>query len=215
MSFASLGQGDELSETTVLSSSAKRRLRIVECVIDLLGTQGGSAVSHRAIDDMLVLPNGTTSNFFRTKTALLGAAYDRIAELDLIEVDRALAAAQNAPKSDVSGSQIIAKTIEAWVGSEEGLIRHRARLEIDLLASYWSDLAPIVLHHRNEVTKLVAQFLAILGLDDTWEKARMLHVITDGLIFDQAIHKYDGHRLSLETIGESLSSMLLSWRTAD
>ena len=204
-----------MSETTVLSSTAKRRLRIVECVIDLLGTQGGSAVSHRAIDDMLVLPNGTTSNFFRTKTALLGAAYDRIAELDLIEIDRALLAAQSAAISNTSGAQIIAKTIGAWVSSEEGLIRHRARLEIDLLASYWSDLAPIVIHHRNEVTKLVAQLLGTLELDDTWEKARMLHVITDGLIFDQAIHKYDGHRPSLEAICESLSSMLLSWRVAD
>ena len=164
---------------------------------------------------MLVLPNGTTSNFFRTKTALLGAAYDRITELDLIEVDRALAAAHSAASANITGSQIITKTIEAWVGSEAGLIRHRARLEIDLLASYWSDLAPVVLHHRNEVTKLVAQFLAILGLDDTWEKARMLHVVTDGLIFDQAIHKYDGNRLSLETICETLSAMLLSWRRSD
>lgn len=181
-------------------------------MIDLLGTQGGSAVSHRAIDDMLVLPNGTTSNFFRTKTALLGAAYDRITELDMVEVNRALIAAESATALKVSGSQIIMATIEAWVGNEEGLIRHRARLEIDLLASYWSDLEPVVLHHRNEVTKLVAQFLAILGLDDTWEKARMLHVVTDGLIFDQAVHKYDGNRLSPATISESLSSMLLSWQ---
>ncbi len=197
----------------MLSSSAKRRLKIVECVIDLLGTQGGSAVSHRAIDDMLVLPNGTTSNFFRTKTALLGAAYDRIAELDRIELDRGLYEAQNTKYSNLTGSEILTTMIASWVGGEDGLIRHRARLEIDLLASYWSDLAPIVLHHRNEITKLVAQFLSILGLDDTWEKARMLHVVTDGLIFDQAIHKYDGGQiLSIETIGDSLSSMLVAWR---
>ena len=49
----------------------------------VLAADGARGLTHRAVDREAGLPEGTTSNFFRTREALLAASVRRHAELDV------------------------------------------------------------------------------------------------------------------------------------
>jgi len=51
----------------------------------VLADHGGRGLTHRAVDQAAGLPPGTTSNYARTREALLTLALTRIAELDATE----------------------------------------------------------------------------------------------------------------------------------
>ncbi|MGC4935526.1 TetR/AcrR family transcriptional regulator [Gordonia sp. DT30] len=55
-----------------------RRLLIADAAIELAAAGGNHAVTHRAIDQHLGLPNGSTSYYFRTRGTLIAAAADRL-----------------------------------------------------------------------------------------------------------------------------------------
>jgi DNA-binding transcriptional regulator YbjK len=59
------------------------RARLVgDAAIAVLAEQGARGLTHRAVDAAAGLPTGTTSNYARTRVALLTLALARIAELD-------------------------------------------------------------------------------------------------------------------------------------
>lgn len=60
-----------------------RRTRVIDAAIAIIGEGGGTReLSHRRIDRRLDIPEGSTSNYFRTRGALLDAVVERLAELD-------------------------------------------------------------------------------------------------------------------------------------
>ncbi|TQM85550.1 TetR family transcriptional regulator [Saccharothrix saharensis] len=63
--------------------------RALDAAIDLVGTQGLRALTHARVDDRAGLAKGSTSNYFRTRQALLTGVVGRLAELDLARVDLA------------------------------------------------------------------------------------------------------------------------------
>lgn len=52
------------------------RARIVAAALELLGTEGARALTHRRVDARAGLPEGSTSNHFRTRAALIEGASD-------------------------------------------------------------------------------------------------------------------------------------------
>jgi DNA-binding transcriptional regulator YbjK len=53
---------------------------LLDSAIALLGTRGIRQLTHRAVDAAAGLPAGSTSNYFRTREALIAAIVDRFAE---------------------------------------------------------------------------------------------------------------------------------------
>lgn len=66
---------------------ASVRDRVLQAAVDLLGTQGLKALTHRRIDTAAGVPAGSTSNYFRTRDALLTGVADAILERDLAGLD--------------------------------------------------------------------------------------------------------------------------------
>ncbi|MER5759959.1 TetR/AcrR family transcriptional regulator, partial [Streptomyces sp. NPDC002082] len=64
-----------------------RRTLIADSAIELVAAAGLRGLTHRAVDGAAGLPAGSTSYYFRTRTALIGACYARLAELDLGDFD--------------------------------------------------------------------------------------------------------------------------------
>ena len=58
---------------------------MADAAIAVLADHGGRGLTHRAVDQAAGLPAGTTSNYARTREALLTLALTRIAELDATE----------------------------------------------------------------------------------------------------------------------------------
>jgi AcrR family transcriptional regulator len=59
------------------------RARVLDAAIELLGTQGLKALTHRRIDEKAGLPPGSTSNYYRTRDGLLRGAAEAILEREL------------------------------------------------------------------------------------------------------------------------------------
>ena len=54
-----------------------------DAAIQLLADDGAKGLSHLKVDRKAGVPDGTTSFYFRTRSALLRAVAERLAELDL------------------------------------------------------------------------------------------------------------------------------------
>jgi AcrR family transcriptional regulator len=65
------------------------RERVLDAAVDLLAEGGVRALTHLRVDDRAGLPRGSTSNHFRTRSALVSGVVDRILELEVPEVGRA------------------------------------------------------------------------------------------------------------------------------
>jgi len=56
------------------------KTRAVQAAIDLVGTQGLRALTHARVDHRAGLPKGSTSNYFRTREALISGVVDGIVD---------------------------------------------------------------------------------------------------------------------------------------
>ncbi|MEU3015184.1 TetR/AcrR family transcriptional regulator [Nocardia asteroides] len=59
-----------------------KRDQILDAAIELLGTRGPRALTHRAADEAAGVPLGSTSNYFRTREALLIGLAERLEQRD-------------------------------------------------------------------------------------------------------------------------------------
>ena len=50
-----------------------KRERVLDAAIEVLGTRGLRGLTHRAVDEVAGIPQGSTSNYFRTRESLLEA----------------------------------------------------------------------------------------------------------------------------------------------
>lgn len=68
---------------TAAASSTDRRVVVADAAIRVVADQGLRGLTHRAVDAAAGLPQGSTSNHFRTRTALVEAVADRILAREL------------------------------------------------------------------------------------------------------------------------------------
>lgn len=108
----------------------RRRRELCDAAIRLLADDGVKGVSHLKVDRKAGFPEGTTSFYFRTRSALLQAVALRVAELDLKD----LTTATRSPSSTPAGPSGLATLV---IRSARGarLIRTKARQELALQAA--------------------------------------------------------------------------------
>jgi DNA-binding transcriptional regulator YbjK len=68
----------------------ERRTHVLDAALEVVGTRGMRALTHRAVDAQAGLPGGSTSNLFRTREALLLGLGERFVERErtMAEGDR-------------------------------------------------------------------------------------------------------------------------------
>lgn len=96
-----------------------RRTQIADAAIRVLGTQGLRQLTHRAVDAQAGLPAGSTSNYVRTRAALIGAVVNRLAELDRRDWERIA----SGPPPDRPDQ--LAELLAGFVVQATGAQRHR------------------------------------------------------------------------------------------
>jgi Tetracyclin repressor-like, C-terminal domain len=112
--------------STTPSLSARAR-RVGDAAIAVLADLGARGLTHRAVDQAAGLPPGTTSNYARTRAALLTLALARIAELDTADGARGLSGfGFSGPR--LSGSEISRSGIPGAGVSGAGLADGLARM---------------------------------------------------------------------------------------
>lgn len=137
----------------------ERRRDLCDAAIQLLAEDGAKGLSHLKVDRKAVVPDGTTSFYFRTRSALLRAVAERLAELDL-ESLQSIADSADGRKENPSPSVLSQVVIQA--GSEPQLSRTKARYELTMQAVRDPALAVILQQATDAFTKLHQEILVQL-----------------------------------------------------
>lgn len=122
----------------------QRRRDLCDAAIQLLADEGIKGLTHLKVDRRAGVPEGTTSFYFRTSSALLHAVAAHIADLDL----RDLTAATEPPAAGESAAAGLAALVMRTADGP-GLVRSRARLELAMPSSRDPDLAQVFALHQQ------------------------------------------------------------------
>src|ERR1700748_768695 len=109
----------------------ERRRDLCDAAIQLLGEDGAKGLSHLKVDRKAGVPDGTTSFYFRTRSALLRAVAERLVELDL---ERLQSVADQAGRDDGAAASNLAKLV-IQAGEEPQLSRTQVRYELTMQAT--------------------------------------------------------------------------------
>ena len=136
---------------------AERRRDLCDAAIQLLADDGAKGLSHLKVDRKAGVPDGTTSFYFRTRSALLRAVAERLAELDLATLQSVADSAVDGGDNPSRLSQVV---IQA--GSEPQLSRTKARYELTMQAARDPAMAAILQQATDGFTKLHREILVQL-----------------------------------------------------
>jgi DNA-binding transcriptional regulator YbjK len=127
----------------------QRRRELCDAAITVLATQGAKGLSHIKVDRAAAVAEGTTSAYFRTRSALLVAIAERVVELDLI----GLAMAESL-SGDENRQALRLADVVAAAAIEPHLTRAKARHELNMLATREPALVDVVRHANEGFVKL-------------------------------------------------------------
>ncbi|AEV72610.1 hypothetical protein MycrhN_2007 [Mycolicibacterium rhodesiae NBB3] len=129
----------------------QRRRDLCDAAIELLAADGARGLTHLRVDRRAGLPDGTTSFYYQTRTALLRGTLDRVIELDIENFTNALNVAGDG-EVDSLLSQLAEQAMRTAVEPERS--RARARFELMMIASHESELGAAI-------EGLMSRFVAI------------------------------------------------------
>lgn len=170
------------------------RVRVLEAAVDLLGTGGLRALTHVRVDERAGLPKGSTSNYFRTRAALLAGVSDWIVEQELASLN--VAVAPRSPDELVGGLCMLLDVI-----TRDNRKLTTARLVLFMEASHDAALREVLQRGRATLVGGVAGALAEMGASDPDAAAQSIAACMEGLMLHRiARHDFSDPRPVLETV---------------
>jgi len=157
---------------------ADRRTEILDGALRVLAEHGMRGLTHRAVDAVAHIPQGSTSYYFRSRSALVMGCVERIVELDLAIEAPAFCAARDDHHALVG---VLVDTVVSLVTTQR--YRTLARYELSLAAMRDPQLQAALVRAGNTVRTFGAEMLRQLGADDPARSAEELLAMLDGLLF--------------------------------
>jgi len=160
----------------------QRRTLILDAAIDILNDVGVGGVTHRQVDERAGLPPGTTSNYFRTRLALLEATAGRVVELHW----RNVAALQRLGGS-TGDRRALVTLMGALISSPDPAVRRLliARYELSLEATRRPELRPFMDEMAAAAMTSARSVLRWGGIDASDEQLARVSRMLNGLAFSQ------------------------------
>jgi DNA-binding transcriptional regulator YbjK len=154
-----------------------RRTEILDAALHVLAEHGMRGLTHRAVDAAAGIATGSTSYYFRSRSALVAGCVERLLEVDL-EVEAAAGVA-------VEGD--IAALVDLLVGVGVALAttqRHRtlARYELSLAAVRDAELRDGMVRAGDVIRARGADALRAIGAADAERASERLMAVLDGLV---------------------------------
>jgi DNA-binding transcriptional regulator YbjK len=172
-------------KTRTAPDPARRKTEIADAALAVLAADGSRGLTHRAVDEAAGLPSGSTSNYFRTRDALLEAAARRHAELDApppADVDAA-----TAPPESLTRRQVRELVLAALNHVLEPELRPMlaARYELTLESTRRLSLHPVMNESRTHFVGLATTLLRASDCKTPESHAAQLVALMDGISADQ------------------------------
>lgn len=165
--------------TTFVVWSMSTRARILEAAVELLGRQGLKALTHIRVDVEAGVPKGSTSNYFRTRAALLTGVVEWLAEQDLADL-----VTPPSPPADVGAFvALLAHAVEAATTASR--TRTIARYVLFLEGTHNDDVRSPLLAGRAYFRSFVETTMERLGAHDPGAAATAITAVGEGMIIQR------------------------------
>jgi DNA-binding transcriptional regulator YbjK len=155
-----------------------RRRDILTAATTVLAQHGNRGLTHRAVDREAGIPEGSSSAYFRTRDALLGALGDFVADRLAVDVEALGARLAGCPGDHERAVSEVSGLFSRWLEEPELLT---ARLELTVAATRDPGLADRFTQWRDDLVAMVREVLAEAGKDDA-ESAETLVAALDGVL---------------------------------
>lgn len=157
----------------------QRRTRILDVAIDILADVGVGGLTHRQVDERAGLPAGTTSNYFRTRQALLEATAARTVDLHWQRVSALQTAVGSLTRDGVE-----ALLTRLLADPDERARRYTlARFELFLEGTRRPELQPFLIALQAAAVKTATLILEAAGFTPTPEQTDELSRLLNGYLF--------------------------------
>ena len=163
---------------------ATTKERSLEAGVALLGEEGIRALTHARIDTRAELPAGSTSNWFRTRRALLAGVVNHIAESERADADPSALPVLTAP---AQLAELLVHMLEVQSGPLA--VRTRARYALFLEVGADEELGEPLRRQRVAFADWTERIVRDVGIADPVPAARALMALCDGLLL---------HRLTVD-----------------
>lgn len=160
---------------------ASTKDRALRAAVEEVGEHGIRALTHARVDARAGLPKGSTSNWFRTRAALLAGVIEHLAE-----EERAIAPTRDVTTPD-DLVELACTLIETASGPQAA--RTRVRLALSLEAAHNPDLLVPLQAQRATFVEWTTDLLTQVGARHPQQAARTLLACGNGLLF---------HKLTVE-----------------
>ncbi|WP_165807121.1 TetR/AcrR family transcriptional regulator [Nocardioides currus] len=189
------------SDAAPRALSARRR-QILEAAITVLAGQGWRGLTHRAIDRAAGLPEGSSSAYYRSRSALQTAMADFVVGQLATDVEALAAELEECPGDHDRAVAATTATFRRWLDESDLLT---ARLELTLAAARDDDLAAQLRDSREGLTSIVGDILARGGHPRTDAVSGTIVAAVDGVLIS-ALLRPPAHRARF--VADSLDLLL-------
>jgi DNA-binding transcriptional regulator YbjK len=165
------------------AQQADRRHRLAQAALEVLEAEGGRGLTHRAVDRQAAVPEGSTSNYFPTRVALLEAALHRLVELEGPAV-REMEGLLPGPYSAREAAELTMGLVERML-TPGGAELATARYELYMEARRRPEFQAAFNEVRREFLLLTERLLPAVGCTSPAEHAPELLAAFDGLMVNQ------------------------------
>lgn len=155
------------------------RERALGAAVRLVGEQGVRALTHARVDAEAGLPKGSTSNWFRTRDALVAGVVVWIAEQERADLTAAMASARTI--DEVVG--VLTRLLEDATGRYA--TRTRARYALFFETTATPGAQPSIRAQRSLFEDWTRERLTDLGAADPDNAARALMAMSAGIIVNR------------------------------
>jgi DNA-binding transcriptional regulator YbjK len=153
------------------------RERALDAAIELLGNHGLRALTHARVDERAGLPRGSTSNYFRTRAALLEGVVGWLTEQEMS------GSAHDFDPSTASADDLI-DFLCALISSQTGPFRSRtiARYALFLEGANNEALRAPLVQNRRRFEQWTQSILTALGAPSPVAATKAFMACSDGLV---------------------------------
>jgi DNA-binding transcriptional regulator YbjK len=162
-----------------------RQEQVLDAAIAVLGRQGVRHLTHRAVDAAASVPAGSTSNYFRTRDALLEAVVERFADCERQAWEEIAAAAPTTAAPMTAAQFAAALAAFARHATSVGRVRTLARYSLFVEAALRPNLQRRLAATSADISAWGTHWLRMIGSTDPERDCRIVLNQLDGLMLHE------------------------------
>jgi DNA-binding transcriptional regulator YbjK len=174
-----------------------RRTELADAALAVVAAKGLKGLTHRAVDAQAGVAVGTTSNYFRSRAALVAAAVEHVEVRDAQLLRQQ--GVQGLPTTLAELADQLAGAVLALAGEHAGLTRARFAFALDRPEV-------VVAGHERMVSGL-EHMLHAMGLQDARSRAEAVADYSDGLVL-HLLTARQGQEMQRSTVADNVRRLL-------